>query len=480
MTTKLFQILVSTLLLLITLVSCEEDKISTDPSLNLKFSADTVKFDTIFTDKGSATYKLKVYNPSKNKVLIESITLNQAENFKMNVSGESSDLVKNTYLNAKDSLLIFIQVFIDPNDDKTPFIIRDSIDFSYNNHHQVLQLEAYGRNVKRFKNKVISSDTTITSDMPILVSDTLKIPEGVTLTLEAGTTLYCEKRTVILVEGRLISHGTIDSYVQIRGDRDDFMNTIPPLSYDQASGQWGGIKISSGSFENELIYTDVRNADFGIIIDSTVTDKTALLVKNSIVRNMLFNIISAVNAKVNIYNSLLYNAGENILKFIGGEYEIIHCTLTNNYSFSWGGRTLPIMSYSNKYTDMSGNSILLDFKSQVYNTIIYGGYNSEIYYDLDSENMTPEYSFKNCLVKQYMKTVDTNIYKDCIINSSPKFVYDKIKDDTYRVYDYHLTSESPAVTNADKSYSTSFPIDLDGNDRLKDGGSDIGCYEFVP
>ena len=72
---NLFKILASVILLTLTLVSCEEDKISTDTSLMLNFSTDIVRFDTIFTEQGSATYKLKVYNPSKNKLLIDRIIL---------------------------------------------------------------------------------------------------------------------------------------------------------------------------------------------------------------------------------------------------------------------------------------------------------------------------------------------------------------------------------------------------------------------
>ena len=470
----IFKILASVILLTLTLVSCEEDKISTDTSLRLKFSSDTVRFDTIFTKQGSATYKLKVYNPSKNKVLIDKITLNGAENYSMNVSGISANVVNDTYLNANDSLMIFIQVYIDPNDDKAPFIIRDSIDFFFNNHTQVLQLEAYGRNVKRFKNKIIDADTTITSEIPILLSDTLKIAEGATLTLSPGARLYCQKAAVILVEGKLISEGTQESMVEIRGDRDDYMNTIPPLSYDQASGQWGGIRIASTSFGNILNHTDVRNADFGIVIDSTNTENTTLVVKNSIIRNMLYNVIHSINAKVEIYNSLLYNAGENILRLEGGDYKVVHSTLTNNYAFSWGGRTQPILHYSNKYNDN-----ILHFKSEMYNSIVHGNYTSEIDYKLDTLTLSPVYFFKNCIVKQYMKVVDTDIYKDCLINSSPKFVYDNIKDDTYRQYDYHLTLASPAIGNADTSVSATTPIDLDGNERMQNGSADIGCYEYI-
>lgn len=476
---RIFTIIIFVNVLVLSFVSCEEDKISTDTSLMLNFSADTVRFDTIFTAQGSATYKLKVYNPSNNRVLIERITLNEAQNYKMSVSGISEDVVNDTYLNAHDSLMIFIQVFIDPNDDKNPFIVRDSIDFFFNNHTQVLQLEAYGRNVKRFKNKSISADTIITSEIPILLSDTLKILEGTTLTLSPGARLYCQKGAVILVEGTLISEGTMESMVEIRGDRDDYMNTIPPLSYDQASGQWGGIRIAKNSFGNILNHTDVRNADFGIVIDSTNTENSKLIVKNSILRNMLYNVVHSINAKVEIYNSLLYNAGENILKLEGGNYKIIHCTLTNNYSFSWGGRTKQILYYSNKYMDENYNSYPLELNVEMINSIVYGNYASEIEYNIDEQ--TPcKYFFKSCHLKQKLKEIDTSIYIDCILDTPVKFVYDNIKDDTYRVYDYHLTAESPAISRADVEYSNLFPLDLDGKERLSDGSADIGCYEYVP
>ena len=67
---------------------------------------------------------------------------------------------------------------------------------------------------------------------------------------------------------------------------------------------------------------------------------------------------------------------------------------------------------------------------------------------------------------------------DCIINSSPKFIYEEIKDDTYRQYDYHLTPSSPAIGSADVEIASQVPVDLDGNERLLDGVPDIGCYEY--
>ena len=54
------------LLLAITLYSCREEQLSTDPSLKLTFSKDTVCFDTVFTTIGTSTLRLMVYNKNAN------------------------------------------------------------------------------------------------------------------------------------------------------------------------------------------------------------------------------------------------------------------------------------------------------------------------------------------------------------------------------------------------------------------------------
>jgi hypothetical protein len=55
--------------------SCQEDTINTNPDFRLVFSADTLRIDTIFTDKGSATYKLKVYNTSAQRHILAKLGL---------------------------------------------------------------------------------------------------------------------------------------------------------------------------------------------------------------------------------------------------------------------------------------------------------------------------------------------------------------------------------------------------------------------
>ena len=60
---------------LIAVSSCRKD-FGTSPSLgSLTFYKDTVFLDTVFTNIGSSTYNLKVYNKSSNAITIPSIQL---------------------------------------------------------------------------------------------------------------------------------------------------------------------------------------------------------------------------------------------------------------------------------------------------------------------------------------------------------------------------------------------------------------------
>ena len=55
--------------------SLSTEEISTDPNHKLRFSTDTIFFDTVFTEIASVTKRLRVYNDHNNAVNIASIHL---------------------------------------------------------------------------------------------------------------------------------------------------------------------------------------------------------------------------------------------------------------------------------------------------------------------------------------------------------------------------------------------------------------------
>ncbi|MEN8818703.1 MAG: hypothetical protein ABF319_04255, partial [Polaribacter sp.] len=100
---------------LIAISSCRKD-FSTTPSFGkLEFSKDTVFLDTIFTNIGSATYNLKVYNRSNKDISIPSIQLENGmmSNYRLNVDGIAGKEFNEISILANDSMYVFVETTID-------------------------------------------------------------------------------------------------------------------------------------------------------------------------------------------------------------------------------------------------------------------------------------------------------------------------------------------------------------------------------
>ena len=91
--------------------SCRSDFETLPSTGNLEFSRDTVYLDTVFTNIGSSTYNLKVYNRSNDDINIPSLRLNQgdASNYRLNVDGLPGKVFNDIQILAKDSIFIFIE-----------------------------------------------------------------------------------------------------------------------------------------------------------------------------------------------------------------------------------------------------------------------------------------------------------------------------------------------------------------------------------
>jgi len=107
------------------LFSCREYQVSHDPSLRLAFSEDTICFDTVFTEQGSATMQLMVYNPNANAVVIDRVWLEDGEAFRVNVDGEA-DLtrLKDLTIYGGDSMLVFVRIHPEAMNSNSPFLFR--------------------------------------------------------------------------------------------------------------------------------------------------------------------------------------------------------------------------------------------------------------------------------------------------------------------------------------------------------------------
>ncbi len=128
-------------LTLLVFSSCRKDFSVELSSGNLSFSKDTVYLDTVFTNIGSSTYNLKVYNKSNKNISIPSISLGNGENsfYRLNVDGVPGKIFENVEILAKDSLYIFIETTIDFSQVSNP-IYTDEIVFESGENLQEVTL----------------------------------------------------------------------------------------------------------------------------------------------------------------------------------------------------------------------------------------------------------------------------------------------------------------------------------------------------
>ena len=454
-------------------ISCEDnDDFSSDSNLKLAFSSDTIRFDTVFTTFGTATKRMRVYNRNKNSITLESVELMSGgeSGFRINVDGISGTNITDVDILKKDSIYIFLEVTVDPQNSNSPVLISDSIRFRYNNNTQYVQLEAFGQDVFIWKKKIIEKDTTLTAEKPFVIFDSLIVRKDAILNLKENTRLYFHKNAGMHVYGSVNAKGTLDRPIVLRGDRtDNLFNNVP---YDRIPGQWDGIFVDSLSFNNYFEYAHVRNSVHGFLFRPSVSSQKKATFINSIVHNTTADGVYAVNCQIEGFNSLFSNSGGSVMKVIGGSYEFIHCTFANYISW-WGMRKNAALIVGN-ITDDKRSAPLN--KCDIINSIVAGSSSAEVK-EQKSGNGSINFnrSFKYSLVKVNGSNDNTDIGN--IWKVDPAFK--NINKDKDYYYNFELDSVSEAINKANIEYSIKWPLDMKGVSRLSDQGPDMGCYEWV-
>lgn len=470
--------------------SCKEDlDFSTSSADRLAFSADTLRFDTVFTAMGSSTRQIRIYNRNSKALKIESIEIADGKKFSVvvdgfrlnKISGNQYGLVNDVEIGAHDSLFVFVEVKIDPQDKNNPIFVNDSLIFNVNGNRQRIRFEAYGQDVKILRGKVIQRDTTLTGDRPFLVYDSLFVAKGAKLSLSPGVRLFFHDKAFCRVEGQISSKGTRFNPVVFRADRMDYL--LPDLPFDLYSGQWGGVSIGTDSYENEMEYTQIRNGQYALQLDSSTVEKQKVRLLNCVFKNVTGAVLNAFNCKVEAIGCEFTNGGSDVVRLLGGQYEFTHCTLMSAYPFSGynSPSALHLINYKliTSKKPVKWTNYPLD-QATFNNCIIYGSRYTEINFD-NKPNGYPiqdnpfNFHFDFCLIKASGE--DDNDFVQTVWAKDPKFL-NVNKDDKF-IYDLRLDSLSAAVDKANLVNVTKSFYDMNGVYRLADSKPDIGAYERV-
>jgi hypothetical protein len=444
----------------ITIFNCkpEEEIIDFEFNNGLEFSTDTILFDTVFTGIGSATKRLKVFNPSQNALIINSIELGagKSSSYRILVNGTEPYSSEDLLILGKDSMLILVEVFINPQDEDSPFLVNDSIIFETNGIMQDIKLIAWGQNANYVGDEILDCNSNWTNDRPYVIYSSILVDTLCELTIDKGTRIYASKEAFLYVKGTLIAEGTPEERIIFRNDRLDFQ-------YENTSGQWGGLVFLEGSHENKINFTTIRNAVFGVRLGSPDKDTIPdVILKNCIIENMSNSGILTFTSDLLAENTLVNNCIQfNCGNIAGGNYAYKHCTFAN-YGFTIIRQTPSF--YITDYIDLDDNSsIEEDVFLQIQNTIIDGNLEDELLFDFrNGENSVV--ALNNNIFKSTSSKLDT---LGNMLNVDPEFVDPAI-------YNYRLDTLSPAK---DSGASLGIKFDLDGNNR--DELPDMGAYERI-
>ncbi len=477
------------LLLLLFIASCrKEDEITNDTSVRLSFSEDTILFDTIFASIGSTTEYLLVFNNESKSVKISSIRLakGNASYYRLNVDGTPGRIFSDVEIGPKDSLWIFIEVTLDPNNSITPFLVTDSIVFETNGNIQDVDLLAFGQNAHFYipthsffglPYSIIGGDnvpcgTVIEWDsiLPHVVYGFAVVDSCITLKIREGTKIYFYQGSGlwVYINGTLQVLGTLDHPVLFRGTR------LEP-GYSEVPGQWDRIWIFEGdnTANNEINYAIIENGFIGIQPENFFlqygSNPRKLILKNTIIRNMSGFGLLARDYTIDGFNVVIGNSGSYSAAFtIGGSYNFNHCTFANYWSGSQ--RSTPAVYFNNYYADNTGNNINELKKADFKNCIIYGITDNELQFDF-LQGSNPVYNFSSCLLKVDNNTPvsDPGHFTDIIVNQNPKFT------DTHS-NNFELESESAAIDKGNPLLIVPETMkDLNGKDRTS--SPDLGALE---
>ncbi|WP_179335518.1 right-handed parallel beta-helix repeat-containing protein [Winogradskyella costae] len=500
--------------------SCRNDFEFTPNKGNLGFAKDTIYLDTVFTNIGSSTYNLKVYNRSDDDIVIPTIQFENGVNsrYRMNIDGttgleglQQGKFFEDVELLANDSLFIFIETTIDISTLgalENQFLYTDKILFDSGNNQQnvdvvtlvkdavfiypskddvtgiieTLSFDVDGDGTPdetTLQGRFLEDDElTFTNDKPYVIYGYAGVGAGKTLTIEAGARVHFHAESGLMVtnnasltiNGQLSTdQEALENEVILEGDR------LEPL-YEDIPGQWGTIWLFNGSENNSINYATIKNATIGVLSEGNQdAPNDKLTITNSQIYNVSsFGILGRATS-ITAENVVINNAGQSSFAgTFGGKYNFTHCTIANYWNNSF--RQFPALILNDFIVD-ENNAVFTNSLTEANfnNCIIYGNDNPEFL--LENEGDVFNFKFTNCLLRFDNSNLqgngnydfeDATFYVNNVFNEIPDF--ENSSNNMMRIGN---DSEAIGIGNA----AFSILNDILGSPRS--GAIDVGAYNHT-
>jgi hypothetical protein len=462
------------------LPSCKPREEELQITGGLEFSADTVKFDTVFTTLRTVTKRLWVYNRNPKGVTVDFISLDNPNTspYTLIINGDLKQTTSNTFIRGQDSLLILVRAQLKDNNQNgaaKDYVIQENLNFRTNGQDQQVVLRSFGRNIYLHDGVTLPCNAIWTNDRPHVLYDSVTVPAGCKLTIKPGTRIYAHAGAALVVKGTLLvnspadfmpSNGLTDTIstsnanvVRFSGDRLESL-------YATAPGQWRGIILASGSQGNIIRYAQIQNASFGVLLYNPLNQFSPdVKIQNSVIRYISGNNMSFAGLASNVglpgaavlnvlgtvimENTLLTDCYEYALLGVGGTSSLNFCTIAN-YPATAVVRQTQSLSFTNTLT-VNGVATKHSPSVDVRNSIVWGSATDELYFE-SYNDYKGQVSVRHSLLRTqlYAAATDGN-NKPGLTNTA----YDNLTDDPQFVRqnsggkdDYRLKLTSPARKRA--------------------------------
>jgi len=471
--------------------ACQKDSTFTGVNPSISVSTDTLTFDTVFTEVGSATRSFKIYNNEGNDIEIDLMvnTLSDSK-FRLNVDGIPGNEIKDVFIKGNDSIYVFADVTVDPNQPVgiSPFVIEESITISSGDSEKKVLLEAWGQNANYIpgtkRKGVISllscdfgteewNDPKPYVIYGVLFIDSceLVIPEGTDVYVHGGVVredslIYNDGFIIVLPDGKITAKGTAMNPITFQGDRLE-------SSFDDVAGQWVGMRFISGSTNNHMEHVQLKNSVVGVRVDSAAQ----LSLESCEIYNTTSAGMIGIRAEIDAKNTLIHSNGQScaILTY-GGNYNFEHCTFS-----SYGNQSSAVRFDNFRCTDppLCQEIVYVNRLDTKFTNCIFAGSDSDEILPIDwTGGDDPElfnFDFVNCAVtidEILMPEQYPNFFDNCEgcfrISLNDTLFFDADNNE------YRLDTMSVAI---DRGVQI-FGIDQDINDDSRDGMPDVGAFEF--
>lgn len=483
-------------LLAIFFASCRKEERIISANFNLRYSSDTVFLDTVFTNIGSSTYELKVFNDSKESISIPSVRLkNPASPFRLNINGQASTNLQNVEILAEDSIYIFIEVTAAINS-VSEMVVSDQIVFDLAEGADEIELVSLaknaifhfptnfivlgsGNNQTVIPYSIIDCNTLWDNSLPHVVYGYAVVDSGCGLDIAPGADVHFHENSGLWVfNGGLLRIAT--GALPGQGDSVTFSGDRLEPFYENTPGQWGGVLgglyLGQGA-KAEINNLVLKNAVNGLRCDSALFPDQ-LRIRNSYILNSSRTGLYAGYANIEAENLVIANQGLYGFYAFGGNYNFKHCSFVNYWNFSTRQEPTVVLSNFLEFQNASGQieRITRSLESAYFGNCIIDGVNEQELQFVRDEAAVFNFQFNHAQLKlsndieERGFSLSESGFINILVNNSSDFRNPSTNN-------YQLDSLSQMVDQGNTNDGFIVPTDILGLSRNFNGLPDLGAYE---